>query len=103
MGLRNSDRFNFDIKRAIAFGDNPAGNDRPLTFFEEQGMPFVSVNPDSSDLPTEECKANHVGGFEAGTAVVINELRNAMRPDVSSSILLGEVLPICKELLRSKL
>merc|ERR1712087_292730 len=82
--LRNSEPFDFDIPRAIAFGDNPGGNDKPLTLFEKQGMPFVSVNADISDVPTAECKANHVGGFEAGTAVVINELRKALRPEVSS-------------------
>ena len=38
--LANNDD-GFDISRAVAFGDNPAGNDRPLTQFEE--MPFVSV------------------------------------------------------------
>ena len=39
----NSDvlEIGFDISQAVAFGDNPAGNDRPLTQFEE--MPFVSV------------------------------------------------------------
>merc|ERR1712046_489232 len=69
--LRHAEQFSFDITRAIAFGDNPGGNDKPLTCFEQQGMPFVSVSGDASEPPTAECRANHVGGYEFGTSVVI--------------------------------
>lgn len=101
--LRHPDQFDFDITRAIAFGDNPGGNDEPLTRFEQQGMPFVSVSANASESPTDESRANHVGGYEFGTSVVISGLANALRPGVSSRHLLGEIMPTCQRQLASKL
>ena len=53
--LANNDELEigFALPRAVAFGDNPAGNDRPLTQFEE--MPFVSVEEagEASSSPCE--------------------------------------------------
>jgi len=100
---RHPERFEFDLARAIAFGDNPAGNDEPLTRFEREGMPFVSVSADASEAPTVEAKENHIGGFEFGTAAVIDELSRVLRPGVSSRDLLLEVLPICRRHLASRL
>jgi hypothetical protein len=69
----------FDATRAIGFGDNPEGNDSPLTEFP--GMSFVSVSP------TEPVACGgagidgaplwwslHVGFEEAGTAEVVRWL-----------------------------
>ena len=44
----------FRFSTAVAFGDNPSGNDAPLASFIEQGMPFISVAPsiDKCQLPT---------------------------------------------------
>merc|ERR1719468_321826 len=101
--LERPERFKFDPARAIAFGDNPAGNDEPLTWFEREGMPFVSVSADASEAPTTEAQENHVGGFEFGTAAVIDELSRVLRPGVSSRDLLLEVLPTCRRHLASRL
>ena len=51
--LANNDELEigFALWRAFAFGDNPAGNDRPLTQFEE--MPFVSVEGGEAPSPCE--------------------------------------------------
>jgi hypothetical protein len=68
--LRNRDRYAFAPELAVAFGDNPSGNDEPLTRFGAQGMPFVSVGEDTP----EHLLSNHVGGFEFGTALVIGAL-----------------------------
>jgi len=101
--LRHPERFGFDIARAIAFGDNPGGNDEPLTRFEREGMPFVSVGAEASEAPTAEARANHVGAFECGTAVVIGELERVLRPETTSRSLLAEIMPACRKHMASKL
>jgi hypothetical protein len=60
---------------SVAFGDNPKGNDAPMTKYVDQGMPFVSV---SSYLHETPCNCHHVGGLEHGTALCL-EYMNAIR------------------------
>ena len=60
----------FALTRAVAFGDNPIGNDRPLTEFKE--MPFVSVATSHEGAP--EGVNFWVGGREGGTASVLRRL-----------------------------
>jgi len=101
--LRHADQFDFDLRRCIAFGDNPSGNDKPLTGFEKEGMPFVSLAASASEGPTLESQENHVGGFELGTAIVLNELAKVLRPEISGRALLEEIMPSCKRQIASKL
>lgn len=67
------------LDEAIAFGDNPAGNDEPLTRFDEDGggMAFVSVAGTVDECP-EALLARHVGGFEYGTAAVVQRVLDAL-------------------------
>eukprot|EP01043_Picozoa_sp_COSAG02_P023711 COSAG02_NODE_1274_length_13507_cov_8.324060_2_plen_318_part_00 len=68
-----------DLSSALAFGDNPSGNDAPLTEFGEAGMPFVSVAQTVDECP-EHLRDMHVGGLEKGTAAcleLMNEARKA--------------------------
>lgn len=65
------------LPEAIAFGDNPAGNDAPLTKFVARGMPFISVAA-SLDATPEPLQSMHVGHLEHGTAACI-ELMNQAR------------------------
>ena len=67
---------------ALAFGDNPSGNDGPLTEFVDQGMSFVSVAPTPEDCP-EHLRGMHVGHLEAGTAACL-ELMNEARSRLSA-------------------
>ena len=67
-----------DLSSALAFGDNPSGNDGPLTEFVEQGMPFVSVAPTLDDCP-EHLRGMHVGHLEAGTAACLELMNEARR------------------------
>ena len=66
------------LSESVAFGDNPCGNDAPLTTFGGRGMPFVSVGPTTRDagLPAPLVPLA-VGGLEAGTAAVIEALLEA--------------------------
>jgi len=66
-------------------------------------MPFISVSADASESPTKESRANHMGGYEFGTSVVIAELTKVLRPGVSSRHMLSEVMPTCQQKLASKL
>ena len=56
-----------ELSSALAFGDNPAGNDAPLTAFVNDGMPFISVSKTLEDTP-RHLQNYFVGGQEAGTA-----------------------------------
>ena len=61
----------FSLRHAIAFGDNPAVVDKPLTIFPD--MAFVSLAPDAATTP----KASHVvhgGGEEEGCARFLRHL-----------------------------
>ena len=62
------------LSRAVAFGDNPTGNDQPLTTFAERGMCFVSVADCAAEELPEALRPRHVGGLEAGTARVLQRL-----------------------------
>eukprot|EP00747_Dinoflagellata_sp_TGD_P057705 gnl/TRDRNA2_/TRDRNA2_150775_c0_seq2.p1 gnl/TRDRNA2_/TRDRNA2_150775_c0~~gnl/TRDRNA2_/TRDRNA2_150775_c0_seq2.p1 ORF type:complete len:456 (-),score=85.06 gnl/TRDRNA2_/TRDRNA2_150775_c0_seq2:6-1301(-) len=70
----------FQFSQAVAFGDNPLGNDGPLAALP---LPFVSVAP---ELPTgqdrppawQEGGFFHVGGCEKGTALVLELLLRAL-------------------------
>lgn len=55
------------LNSALAFGDNPSGNDFPLTKFVSEGMPFISVAKTIEDTP-EHVQNWFVGGLETGTA-----------------------------------
>ena len=65
------------LAHAVAFGDNPTGNDQPLTLFVDQGMPFVSVASRAAlaqqALPPALVNL-HVGGLEHGSAAVLSRL-----------------------------
>jgi hypothetical protein len=79
-----------DINNAIAFGDNPSGNDGPLGFFHggansgagvvTDGMPFISVAGTLLETP-EEHRELWVGGLERGTAKVLSALVEAASSD----------------------
>lgn len=86
--LAGRPEYQFDFGKAVAFGDNPHGNDKPLA---ELPVPFVSVAPEPPG-PTpqsfEEGGFFHVGGCEAGTALVLEMLLAALQGsdfDVASS------------------
>ena len=65
------------LAHAVAFGDNPMGNDQPLTLFADHGMPFVSVAShaalEQQALPPGLASL-HVGGLEHGSAAVLSRL-----------------------------
>merc|ERR1719221_1851398 len=67
--LANHPEYQFSLSAAIAFGDNPLGNDRPLAALP---IPFVSVADEDPGIPEgcEEGGFYHVGGCESGTALV---------------------------------
>ena len=67
------EEFGFRLRNAIAFGDNPTGNDAPLTSFVGEGMPFVSVAPSDAGL-VAALLPTHVGGCCDGTAAVVAKL-----------------------------
>lgn len=96
--MRHPEKFaNFDIRDAIAFGDNPGGNDEPLTRFVDQGMPFISVAEKDSDTPAH-LQANHVGGFEHGTAAVMNALTKSGASSGADVVaVLAEIVPRCRQ------
>jgi hypothetical protein len=62
------------LRHSVAFGDNPSGNDKPLTTFGDQGMPFVSVSPEQDEALPPGLVALHVGGLEHGSAAVLSRL-----------------------------
>ena len=64
---------------AVAFGDNPLGNDKPMTLYEERGLPFISVAATLEETPLH-CQPLFVGGLEAGTALCL-EYMNARRKE----------------------
>ena len=68
---------------AVAFGDNPSGNDSPMTEFQENGLPFFSVSKQISETPAH-VKQFFVGGLEKGTALCI-EYMNEIRQQQHSS------------------
>ena len=87
--------FGFELSNAIAFGDNPSGNDGPLGQFSLCGsarrvcdntgtMPFFSVAASLEDTPLEH-RDLFVGGLEKGTAVVLDVLVKAAEEAVESS------------------
>lgn len=71
--LASSPVFRLDFRRSLAFGDQPAGNDAPLTQFVAMGMPFFSVAQTEEECPVE-FRELHVGGLEHGTANVLRRL-----------------------------
>ena len=82
------------LERAVAFGDNPCGNDQPLTTFAERGMHFVSVAAgDGAELP-EALRPLHVSGLEAGTAGVLQRLVGTGAARIKAN-LADEVHKIC--------
>ena len=65
----------FRFENAVAFGDNPRGNDGPLAYCSG-AMPFVSVSGAAADTP-EDLQALWVGHLERGTAAVVAALNAA--------------------------
>jgi len=61
----------FSLRHAIAFGDNPAVVDRPLTIFPD--MAFVSLAPDRTKDP-EGSHIIHVGNEEVGCANFLRQM-----------------------------
>lgn len=77
--LSQQPQYEFSFSSAIAFGDNPLGNDGPLASLP---LPFVSVAPEHPGGPPPGCEEGgfyHVGGCEAGTAAVVELLLEALR------------------------
>jgi hypothetical protein len=58
-----------NLAQCIAVGDNPSGNDRPLAWFQDQGMAFVSVADNAADV-AESLLPRHIGRLEHGTAAL---------------------------------
>ena len=67
--------FGFALCDAVALGDNPCGNDGPLASFQERGMPFISVGS------AVGWHGFQVGGFEDGSAAVIEQLAIAIEAE----------------------
>ena len=76
-GNVEGENYGFALASAVAFGDNPAGNDGPLAEFVDRGMPFVSVAASLEDTPLG-LQGMHAGGLEGGTASVIARLNEAL-------------------------
>mmetsp|Transcript_11207 Transcript_11207/g.29642 ORF Transcript_11207/g.29642 Transcript_11207/m.29642 type:complete len:332 (-) Transcript_11207:86-1081(-) len=79
------------MRHAVAFGDNPCGNDRALTTIS--GLHFVSVAASEPNLP-ERLRPYAVGGLEAGTACVLTRLAETQRRAC------GQPVEVTSELLR---
>lgn len=74
---------------SVAFGDNPKGNDFPMTLFDgcletscgggagdnPKGMPFVSVSAGVEDTPVG-LRKYYVGGLETGTALCLKYMND---------------------------
>lgn len=82
--LTKHQKLGFSCAAAVAFGDNPAGNDAPLASFMDDGMPFVSVAPGLEHCPAH-LQPWHVGGLEEGTALCM-ALMNEARLGVGSPL-----------------
>jgi hypothetical protein len=95
--MDNANFHGFRIRNSLAFGDNPSGNDRPLTFFTNEGMPFVNVGKEKVELNDVMLQ---VGGFECGTANTVTHLNVALQEcdvveseiDESASIFFNETV-----------
>jgi hypothetical protein len=74
--MENKSFYGFKLRNSLAFGDNPSGNDRPLTTFVEEGMRFINVG---EEQPEFSGIMQQVGGFEQGTAEIIDELNHALK------------------------
>lgn len=98
---RHADRFSFALDNAVAFGDNPGGNDEPLTRFHDEGMTFVSVAGTLEDCPAH-LQPSHVGGFEHGTAAVIDALASALQSGTTPRVALPAIVPRCRKLMTQK-
>ena len=70
--LADSPAFDFSFDRAVAFGDNPGGNDAPLAS-SHVAMPFFSVSKLQGDTPAP-LRTTWVGGHEYGTAAAVELL-----------------------------
>eukprot|EP00936_MAST-01D_sp_MAST-1D-sp1_P002050 g2050.t1 len=97
-----SPSLDFDLRRAVAFGDQPSGNDSALTQFVQRGMPFVSVAHCEHETP-EHLRPWHVGGLEHGTAAVLRRLLPMLHAAAAAEFCLAEdsegltkqLLPVC--------
>ena len=58
--------------RALAFGDQPLGNDEGLTRWHAHGLPFVSVSETSEMVPSHlaDCHVRKFSNAEAAAAVL---------------------------------
>lgn len=97
--LESRPELQFTRSRAIAFGDNPLGNDKPLTLLSD--LPFVNVAPFTDtkahqyhvpaggggvdDTTRTREGVWHVGGCEHGTARVFEHLLALASPGPLSS------------------
>ena len=90
-----------NLDNAVAFGDNPCGNDEPLTTFAERGMRFVSVANSAGDELPVALQPYHVGGVEEGTARVLSRLVETGADSILARLKLGDaVREICAALRR---
>ncbi|EGD82829.1 hypothetical protein PTSG_11410 [Salpingoeca rosetta] len=69
-----------DVRRALAIGDAPSGNDGPMAEFRRDGMEFVSCAGRVEEVP-EDLRALHVGGKEAGTAAFVSALKHQLQKE----------------------
>lgn len=80
-----------DLTCALAIGDNPTGNDAPLTKFREAGMPFLSVASGGPSATPAEIRDLHVGGLELGTAECLAVLCDLMAVNTHPSAATGRL------------
>jgi len=123
---RHADKFGFDVRHAVAFGDCPHTNDFPLTQLSLQYAdvagctggapnggpeggcgfcPFVSVAEEQNvHLLPEHVRGMHVGGVEHGTARVLRGLLDAVKSHpgpapAPAASLLPAVVRSCQQVL----
>ena len=79
------------LRHSVAFGDNPLGNDAPLTTFQGRGMHFVSVAASEPAL-SARLLPFQVGGLETGTARVLQQLVDAQQLNGETALEMTEEL-----------
>ena len=72
--MNDSDEFDFSYENCIAMGDNPEGNDYPLTTFRHVGMPFINCGEKPTAFDTY-----FLGQYEEGVAKFVQSLNDAIK------------------------
>ena len=71
--LNDTNEFDMSYENCIAIGDNPNGNDYPLTRFQHVGMPFINCGDRPSQYDT-----HFIGGYEVGVGKFVEGLNDMM-------------------------